>query len=399
MADRNFGRFGRCKAMHCRDARYRADNDLQSVHICTEKKVSKMTKIDIISGFLGAGKTTFIKQLLKEARYTTQDYLIIDGDFVEKGTQAIETVHYLQYLQQKSPRVYVLLGNCEYALDALINDDDLCQEMLHYLRKIGKSGMIDQIVSRKHLDLKKEKPQILQKIVRESLQEELNYIASLPTSIETDDFLCIHAGIENKNDWQNAPLSSFIEKRDFQKVGHCLKKYVIVGHLPTSNFYQNQIKNDVLMDFDKKIISIDGGTGVKFISQLNALIIENDGKNLTFKNHFVQPLPIYRIKQDKFVENKENHKVSWPNFEIEILEKREEFSFCKVIHTNQMLWIKNEFIYLKNKHFYCLDDYIDHFITVHENEDVKVIGLYGKFAYIIKNKEIGWIESGYLEKI
>lgn len=60
------------------------------------------------------------KQLLKEARYTTQDYLIIDGDFVEKGTQAIETVHYLQYLQQKSPRVYVLLGNCEYALDALI---------------------------------------------------------------------------------------------------------------------------------------------------------------------------------------------------------------------------------------------------------------------------------------
>ena len=36
---------------------------------------------------------------------------------------------------------------------------------------------------------------------------------------------------------------------------------------------------------------------------------------------------------------------------------------------------------------------------VHENEDVKVIGLYGKFAYIIKNKEIGWIESGYLEKI
>ena len=63
--------------------------------------------------------------------------------------------------------------------------------------------------------------------------------------------------------------------------------------MPTSNFYQSQIKNDVLMDFDKKIISIDGGTGVKFISQLNALIIENDGKNLTFKNHFVQPLPIY----------------------------------------------------------------------------------------------------------
>ena len=27
-----------------------------------------MTKIDIISGFLGAGKTTFIKKMLEEAR-------------------------------------------------------------------------------------------------------------------------------------------------------------------------------------------------------------------------------------------------------------------------------------------------------------------------------------------
>ena len=85
------------------------------------------------------------QQILKEVDYTTNDYLIINGDFVEKGTQAIETVHYLQYLQQQSKRVYVLLGNCEYALDALINEDRLCQEMLHYLRKIGKSGMLSLI--------------------------------------------------------------------------------------------------------------------------------------------------------------------------------------------------------------------------------------------------------------
>jgi len=196
------------------------------------------------------------QQILKEVEYTTNDYLIINGDFVEKGTQAIETVHYLQYLQQQSKRVYVLLGNCEYALDALINEDRLCQEMLHYLRKIGKSGMIDQIVFQKHLDLKKENPKLLQKIVRDSLKNELTYLQSLPTSLETNDFLCIHAGIEKKKDWQNAPLSSFIEKRDFQKVGHCLDKYVIVGHLPTSNFYKNQINNDICFDEDKKIISI-----------------------------------------------------------------------------------------------------------------------------------------------
>ncbi len=30
------------------------------------------------------------QQILKEVDYTTNDYLIINGDFVEKGTQAIE---------------------------------------------------------------------------------------------------------------------------------------------------------------------------------------------------------------------------------------------------------------------------------------------------------------------
>ena len=58
--------------------------------------------------------------------------------------------------------------------------------------------------------------------------------------------------LKRKKDWQDAPLSSFIEKRDFQKVGHCLDKYVIVGHLPTSNFYKNQINNDICFDEDKK---------------------------------------------------------------------------------------------------------------------------------------------------
>ena len=51
-----------------------------------------MTKIDIISGFLGAGKTTFIRKLLKEAIAGEQVVLIenefgeigIDGDFLKR---------------------------------------------------------------------------------------------------------------------------------------------------------------------------------------------------------------------------------------------------------------------------------------------------------------------------
>ena len=58
-----------------------------------------MTKIDIISGFLGAGKTTLIKKLLKEALGQEKVVLIenefgeigIDGGFLkEAGIQVTE---------------------------------------------------------------------------------------------------------------------------------------------------------------------------------------------------------------------------------------------------------------------------------------------------------------------
>ena len=43
-----------------------------------------MTKIDIISGFLGAGKTTFIKKLLEEA-IAREQVVLIENEFGEIG--------------------------------------------------------------------------------------------------------------------------------------------------------------------------------------------------------------------------------------------------------------------------------------------------------------------------
>ena len=43
-----------------------------------------MTKIDIISGFLGAGKTTLIKKLIKEA-LSGQKLVLIENEFGEIG--------------------------------------------------------------------------------------------------------------------------------------------------------------------------------------------------------------------------------------------------------------------------------------------------------------------------
>lgn len=335
------------------------------------------------------------KELLEKVGYNEHDYLIINGDFVEKGTQAIETINYLKQLQAKNDKVEVILGNCEYALETLINDDNYSYQLLNYLNKIGKSGLVDQVVYKYKLDIKTIDSNELQLIVRNELKEELTYLKSLPTSLETKDFLFIHAGINKKVNWQNDVLSTFIEKRDFQINGHCLDKYVVVGHLPTSNFHKFNINNDIIIDKQKKIICLDGGTGVKFISQLNALIIEGDNNKYQLKTDYVQPLVNDFIIKDYNGVNKDIHKVSWPNFKVEILDRQDEFSLCLV--NDEKIMIKNEFLYFKDNQWLCLDDYTDRMLCVRINDVVKVIGIYSKYAYVIKNKEIGWILADCLK--
>jgi len=49
-----------------------------------KQKVFHMTKIDVFSGFLGAGKTTLIKKMIKEA-YQGQQLVLIENEFGEIG--------------------------------------------------------------------------------------------------------------------------------------------------------------------------------------------------------------------------------------------------------------------------------------------------------------------------
>lgn len=337
-------------------------------------------------------------ELLKKVEYCNDDYLVIIGDFIEKGNQAIETVEYLQELQAKSDKVYVILGNCEYALEEMVCNSKYQEQVIHYLNKIGKGGMIRQAIDHLSLDIKENQPELIQNKVKEYLQPYFDYFRTLPTTLHLNNFIFVHAGIENRSDWKKSSLASLIEMRTFQKDGHCLDEYVIVGHLPTSNQHTDSIDNSIIIDHNKRIISIDGGTGVKSISQLNALIIEGNDNDFKLSSKYVQPLQKYQVIVDVHVEKQPATKIAWPNFEVEVLQKGKFFSICRQIDTGKQLRIKNEFLYQKDNKIYCLDDYMDHRLTLQKGDLVNLIGIYGSYAYVIKDNEIGWVKYRYLKK-
>lgn len=338
------------------------------------------------------------KELLQKVKYTPQDYLVILGDFVEKGDQVIETIHYVQKLAQNK-RVFVLTGNCEWALDALLTIPELAPEIPKYLQRVSANGCIREVYHMLHLDDGKETPLGVQKKIADYLKDEIKYVSHLPVTLKFNQFLFVHAGIEKRKDYQNSSLSSLLEMQHFYDQGHLLEETVIVGHLPTSNYYSRHICNDIIIDKEKKIICIDGGTGVKSISQLNALIIEQKEGQVNFSTKRVQPLPIYFVSDDVYNYQDYIHKIGFPYFEVTIEKAGEQFSECYQADTHQRLMIKNEFLYQRDDQTYCLDDYTDQLLSISAGEYVKLIGIYGEWAYVVYNHQVGWIKQEYLEQI
>ena len=67
-----------------------------------------MTKIDIISGFLGAGKTTFIKKMIDEA-FKGEQIVLIENEFGEVGIDlSLIHIFYASHLAESIKRLLFL---------------------------------------------------------------------------------------------------------------------------------------------------------------------------------------------------------------------------------------------------------------------------------------------------
>lgn len=89
-----------------------------------------MTKIDIISGFLGAGKTTLIKQLLKDIS-KNEKIVIIENEIGEENIDAKD-------LQELEASVKEITSGCICC--------SLSMNLITVLNKLGEEGSIDRII-------------------------------------------------------------------------------------------------------------------------------------------------------------------------------------------------------------------------------------------------------------
>lgn len=135
------------------------------------------------------GEYKLFVALMRKIKFTNKDKLYICGDVIEKGDKSVKLMKTLASL----PNVYIIRGNHEDAFiqyyHSLMQESDDYKLVLSKLREYiqGDGYLLDW--------------------------ETVDAIENLPYYIETDDFICVHAGVTLDGQGRVPPMNS-VKKED-----------------------------------------------------------------------------------------------------------------------------------------------------------------------------------------
>ncbi|WP_203248916.1 metallophosphoesterase [Sporosarcina beigongshangi] len=347
------------------------------------------TKRSIVISDIHANLQLF-KRLLDKLQYTPEDYLFINGDLCEKGSTSLEVIDYVRSMSEKSTNVFITKGNCDVVFRHVYSGDE---GIISYMNR-RKDSVLNEMLSRyaKSLD---DFPDLeaLALFYRQHFSEVLDWLEALPIAFETDDFIIIHAGIENRKDWKLTDEQFALSVPAFYEKGHQENKAVIVGHWPVVNYRAKQISShNPLIDLEKNVIALDGGNQIKVEGQLNALIIENDTYSFTYVDELTHEMI---VQNDHVDSTKRVGTVTYPNYQMTIIKQEEFFTLCENSQLGIQQWIKNEYLVIEDKQPHCKDDLSTTFLSVKKGENVFIVDDTCEGYTLIKraNGEIGWIPT------
>ena len=82
------------------------------------------------------GNMEYFRGVLEMAGFCDKDVLIIDGDFIEKGSDSLGVLRYLMELSKKG-NVHVICGNCDDWPIIFKADEKVDEQLLDYILASG----------------------------------------------------------------------------------------------------------------------------------------------------------------------------------------------------------------------------------------------------------------------
>ena len=330
------------------------------------------------------GNLPYLQGLLKKIDFNPSDVLIIVGDLLEKGPQSLATLRWVMELS-KTHEIHALSGNCDWWVPLLFEvggaEDNrwyLNAKPFCLLRQMcGELGIpvspdMDFIAARD--------------ACAAAFPEEFDFLRAMPEIIETEKYTFVHGGLPEGDPadwdaWQCMKYDRFLDTpRRFDK-------WVVVGHWPVMLYHESIVDANPIFDYEKKIVSIDGGCFLKDDGQLNALILPH-GENEDFSFAAYDPFPTAVVKTPQTASER-SYYIRWGDAEVEILERGEEFSRIRHVRTGYEMDVLTKYVY-ENGARITVNDCTDYVLPLSPGDVVSIVETTSRGYFVKHNGISGW---------
>ena len=350
------------------------------------------------------GHVEHLKSVLARARFSQDDVLIINGDLTEKGPASLECIRYVLELM-RDHTVYYLSGNVDFwrvnAIRTLSseNADRFIASVLN-LRLWKGTSLFDEMASELGIPLNTAEDALNAKeAILSAFSEEIALLENAPTVLSCGSYIFVHGGLRSSVLSENVGIDawSLLKYDSFLTSAPSFDRYVVVGHWPVT-IYNDKIANaDPVVCEEKRIISIDGGCGLKTDGQLNLYVIPDIYSDSAEYNYNVRYDTFPQIRAlDMQKPSEASLNIHWGDTDIILIEKGDEFSLVEHASTGYRLRMYNEYIYGFEKNTTC-NDYTDAVLEVNECDVLSLIYKTNE-GCIVKNKgRTGWYYGKFEE--
>ena len=340
---------------------------------------------------------SWLERLLKKIDFSEKDMLIILGDMIEKGPESLETIRYIMQLCEKHT-VYPMMGNVDlWRIEMLLAEDGSLDKELYEtnerMRQYWKNTFFQDLCREAGVTVERlEDIPAARAAILSGFQKELDFMKELPSILVTPSFLFVHGGLvhEKLEDNFELPPFSLLKNDDFISQGKHFDKYVVVGHWPVC-LYRSDIECSApYISREQKIISIDGGCGIKRDDQLNALILSDLYTEET-EWESVDDFPEAVILEDQKAGNTSIN-IRYYESGLKILEPGPVFSLAEHVKTGYQLKIYNGFLEeppVKGKENTCWE-YTDYQIPLKKGDRVSILQETPEGTMVRKRGVTGW---------
>lgn len=335
------------------------------------------------------GNLPFLKGLLHQVGFCSDDILIVLGDIMERSEGSLDTLRYVMELSEKYT-VYTLLGNCDNITPAFVDArPDIPEEF--YGRWFRQHGERCALVKMAHLagvevTSPSDYPAVRAAIGRE-FAAELDFLRGVPHIYINDDYLFVHGGVPREDRLEELEAFGCMKNDDFLGQGHSFRRWVVVGHWPVTLYREDIPSARPILLYDRHIASIDGGCTLKEDGQLNALILPREpGGEFTYAAYDGFPVKTALDGQEA---SGDPINIRWGRSRLEVLEAGPEFSRCRHLESGRTLEILTEYLRRDEKGTFC-EDSTDYRLPVKPGDRLSIVRQTSRGSLCKKDGVTGW---------